>query len=80
MKAVVMCLQLEKCMKSKEFLTKTLSEDPTMHTAKMMEKYAKHIIDVNFCDGSPIDFKSMTIEQLERTHEKISALVEWVNT
>jgi hypothetical protein len=45
-----------------------------------MEEYAKHIIDINFCDGSPIDFDSLTVGQLEKIHGSITLCVDWVNS
>lgn len=66
-------------MNAKEFYDKRLSEDPTIGSVQLMEDFAKHIIEKNFCDGSPTDFADMHIWQLKNSHDAISMLVDWVN-
>jgi hypothetical protein len=45
-----------------------------------MEEYAKHIIEINFCDGSPIEFNELSLEQLKNIHKNINKCVDWVNS
>ena len=45
-----------------------------------MEEYTKHIIEINFCDGSPIDFEKVSVEQLKKIHDNVSKCVDWVNS
>jgi hypothetical protein len=45
-----------------------------------MEEYAKHIIEINFCDGSPIEFNELSVEQLKAIHKNINKCVDWVNS
>jgi len=66
-------------MEAREFYDKRLDEDPTIGSVQLMEEYAKHIIEINFCDGSPDDFGSMTVDQLKKIHLNINLCVEWVN-
>ena len=67
-------------MDAREFYDKRLKEDPSIGSVQLMEEYAKHIIEINFCDGTPDDFSDMTIAHLKDVHRKISLCVDWVNT
>ena len=67
-------------MDAKTFYNKRLEEDSTIGSVQLMEEYAKHIIEINFCDGSPIDFEDLTTKDLKRINEKINTLVDWVNS
>lgn len=67
-------------MEARDFYDKRLEEDFNIGSVQLMEEYAKHIIEINFCDGSPDDFNKMTIKQLKKAHSNINQCVEWVNT
>ena len=67
-------------MEAREFYDKRLNEDPLLGSVQLMEEYAKHIIEINFCDGSPIDFGSLTVDQLNKLHRNVNLCVDWVNT
>ena len=67
-------------MEAKEFRDKRLAEDCTIGNVQLMEEYAKHVIEINFCNGSPIDFDSLTVEQLKKQHDSVNLCVDWVNT
>ena len=67
-------------MKARDFYDKRLKEDNTVGSVQLMEEYAKHIITINFCDGSSSDFNELTIEQLKRVNNNINKLVDWVNS
>ena len=54
-----------------------VSKESAIHFA---EGYAKHVIEIMFCDGSPIDFDQLTIEQLKNIHNNINICVDWVNS
>jgi len=66
-------------MEAKEFYDKRLKEDSTIGSVQLMEEYAKYIIEINFCDGSPIDFDKMTIAQLRKLHRIANICTDWVN-
>lgn len=67
-------------MEARDFYNKLTDEDPTIGSVRLMEEYAKHIIEINFCDGSPSDFDKLTIEQMRKIHRNIELCVDWVNT
>lgn len=67
-------------MNAKTFYYKRLEEDNTIGSVQLMEEYAKHIIEINFCDGCPIDFEDLTTKDLKRINQKINTLVDWVNS
>jgi len=52
-------------MEAREFYNKRIKEEPTIGSVQLMEEYAKHIIEINFCDGSLIDFDNMTKDEKE---------------
>ena len=66
-------------MEAKEFYDKSMKEDSTIGSVQLMEEYAKHIIEINFCDGSSIDFDKLSVEDLKRMHRAINLCVEWIN-
>ena len=75
------CVQLIfKTMEAREFYDKRLKEDSTIGSIQLMEEYAKHIIEINFCDGSPIEFSELTVEQLKKIHKNVNMCVDWVNS
>lgn len=67
-------------MEAREFYDKRLKEDSTIGSVQLMEEYAKHIIEINFCDGSPTDFDKMTVVQLKKLHGNVDKCVDWINT
>ena len=67
-------------MDAKTFYNKRIEEDNTIGSVQLMEEYAKHIIEINFCDGSPSDFEDLTTKELKRVNQKINTLVDWVNS
>lgn len=67
-------------MEARDFYNKRIKEEPTIGSVKLMEEYAKHIIEINFCDGSPIEFEKVSLEQLKRIHDNVSKCVDWVNS
>lgn len=67
-------------MEARQFYDKRLNEEPTIGSVQLMEEYAKHIIEINFCDGAPLDFEDMTVAQLKNTYRNINMCVDWVNT
>jgi len=64
-------------MQAREFYEKRLKENPTMGSVELMELYAKHIIDINFCDGSPMDFDKLSIEQLKKMNHAVNLCIQW---
>jgi hypothetical protein len=67
-------------MEAREFYDKRINEEPTIGSVQLMEEYAKHIIEINFCDGSPIEFNKLSVEQLKTIHKNINKCVDWVNS
>ena len=67
-------------MEAREFYNQRLEEDSTLGTIQLMEEYAKYIIEINFCDGSPMSFSKCSIEQLEKIHKNVNLCVDWVNS
>ena len=67
-------------MEAREFYDKRLKEDNTIGSVQLMEEFAKHIIEINFCDGSPIDFEKLSVDQLKKIHNNVNKCVDWVNT
>ena len=67
-------------MEAREFYNQRLEEDSTLGTIQLMEEYAKHIIEINFCDGSSIDFEKLSVDQLKKIHNNVNKCVDWVNT
>ena len=65
---------------AREFCHKRVREDPTICSVQLMEEYAKHIIEINFCDGSPIEFEKLSVEQLRNIHANVNKCVDWVNS
>lgn len=66
-------------MEAEEFYKKRIKEEPTIGSVQLMEEYAKHIIEINFCDGSPIEFSELSVGQLKAIHKNINKCVDWVN-
>ncbi len=66
-------------MEAKEFYDKRLKEDSTIGSVQLMEEYAKHIIEINFCDGSPCEIEKVTIGQLMKMHNKVNMCIRWIN-
>ena len=66
-------------MEAIDFYNKRIQEYPTIGNIQLMEEYAKHIIDINFSDDSPIEFEQVSVEQLKKTHKKINKCLDWVN-
>ena len=66
-------------MTSKDFYNKELKEDETIGSVELMEKYAKHVIEMNFCNGSPIEFSELTVNDLKIMNDKVNYLVDWCN-
>lgn len=67
-------------MEAREFYDKRLNECPEIGSVQLMEEFAKHIIEINFCDGSPIDFDNLTVSQVKQIHNNVNLCVDWVNT
>jgi len=67
-------------MEAREFYEKRLKEAPTIGSVQLMEEYAKHIIEINFCDGLSIFFEELQVKDLKKRHSKIDSLVDWVNS
>lgn len=66
-------------MEARDFYDKRIKENSAIGSVKLMEEYAKHIIEINFCDGSSTDFEKLTAQQLKKIHDNINLLVEWIN-
>lgn len=66
-------------MTAKQFYDKRIKEDDSIGSVQLMDEYAKHIIEINFCDGSSIDFEELAIYQLKSIHNKVNNLVDWIN-
>ncbi len=62
-----------------DFYEKRIKEYPTIDVVQLMEEFAKHIIEINFCDGSSSDFDKLTIYELQKIHRNINLCVDWVN-
>ena len=67
-------------MDARDFYRKRTKKEPITGIVQLMEEYAKHIIEINFCDGSPIDFEKLTIEQIQNIHKNVNKCVDWVNS
>jgi len=67
-------------MEARDFYNKRIKEDTTIGSVQLMEEYAKYIIEINFCDGSPIVFDELTIKQVKKIHENVNKCVDWVNS
>ena len=66
-------------MKAREFYNKRIDEEPTIGSVQLMDEYAKHIIEINFCDGSPTDFEKLSVKELKQIHDNVNKLVDWLN-
>jgi len=66
-------------MEARDFYDKRIIEEPTIGSVQLMEEFAKHIIEINFCDGSPIDFEKLSVDQLKKIHNNVNKCVDWVN-
>ena len=44
-----------------------------------MEEYAKHVIEINFCDDSSIYFNKCSDDELYKMHDSVNKLIDWVN-
>lgn len=66
-------------MEARDFYNKRIQEDPNIGSVQLMEEYAKHIIEINLCDGSPMDFDKNTVQELRDTHKRVVSLITWVN-
>jgi hypothetical protein len=67
-------------MEAKEFYEKRTQENPHIGSVQLMEEYAKHVIEINFCDGSTTNFDELSISQLKKVQKNINMMVEWVNS
>ena len=62
-----------------DFYNKRIKEEPTIGSVQLMDEYAKHIVTINFCDGSPTDFDKVTMGQLKKIHNNVNKCVDWTN-
>ena len=67
-------------MEARDFYDKRIKEDSTIGSVQLMEEYAKHIIEINFCDGTSSDFEKLTVDELKKIHKNINLCVDWANT
>lgn len=67
-------------MEAREFYDKRINEDPSIGSVQLMEEFAKHVIEINLCDGSPINFDELTINQIMKIHKNVNLCVDWVNS
>lgn len=67
-------------MEAGDFYNQRMKEDPTLGTVQLMEEYAKHIIEINFSDGTPVAFSDCSVEQLKKIHRNVNLCVDWVNS
>ena len=65
-------------MEARDFYDKRIKEEPSIGSVQLMEEYAKHIIEINFCDGSPIDFEELSVAQMKNIHNNVNKCVDWV--
>lgn len=77
-------METEEFYKTKGFpeldkFDKAVSKFDYFTLIEFAEDYAKHIIEINFCDGSPIEFDKLSVEQLKKIHDNINKCVDWVN-
>lgn len=66
-------------MNVKDFYEEERTERSDTKIMELMEGYAKQIVIDNFCDGTPTEFKELTVSQLKDIHDKVNKLVDWVN-
>jgi hypothetical protein len=66
-------------MEAREFYDKRMKEDPEIGSVQLMEEYAKHIVEINFC-GPPRDITKLSSEGLMRVQRTLDKCVEWVNS
>ena len=67
-------------MEAREFYDKRIKEDNTIGSVQLMEEYAKHIIEINFCDGTSTDFEKLKVYELKKIHQNVNKCVDWVNS
>ena len=63
-------------MEAIEFYNKRIIECPNIENFQLMEEYAKHIIEINFC-GTLYDFENLTIDEVNKIHKNINLCVDW---
>lgn len=66
-------------MEAIDFYNKRINEDSTIGSIQLMEEYAKHIIEINFCDGTSSDIENLTFYELKKIQKNIKLCVDWVN-
>lgn len=66
-------------MEARDFYDKRIKEEPTIGSVQLMEEFAKHIIEINFCDGTSTEFDKLKIYELEKIHINVNKCVDWVN-
>ena len=67
-------------MDARDFYVKQIEENPTANSVQLMEDFAKHIIEINFCNGSPLVLSEMTFKEIEIMHKNVNKCVDWVNS
>ena len=67
-------------MEAAEYYNKRIKEEPTIGSVQLMEDYAKHIIEINFCDGSSTEFDKLSVDQLKTINKNINNCIDWVNS
>ena len=67
-------------MDARDFYDKRMKEDNTLGSVQLMDEYAKHVIEINLCTGTPSEFHKNTIGDLKETNQIINLLVDWVNS
>ena len=67
-------------MNARDFYNKRIKEDNTIGSVQLMDEYAKHIIEINLCTGTPTDFYKNTMSDLKTTNQVVNLLVDWVNS
>lgn len=66
-------------MEAREFYDKRIKEDNTIGSVQLMEEFAKHIIEINFCDGTSNDFEKLKVYELKKIHQNVNKCIDWVN-
>jgi len=66
-------------MTATDFYNKRIKEDSTIGSIQLMDEYAKHLIEINLCDGGSVYFKEATIQELEIMFIKVGQLIDYCN-
>ena len=67
-------------MEAQDFYERKVKENPEIETPKLMEEYAKHIIEINFFDVNFVDDGELSPYDYKLAQRRIRQCMKWANS